>query len=238
MKHAIEGLCVPVEYLVLGYLENNVYVASDGEGTVLVDPSCQAPALLAALDGRKLDAIFVTHYHSDHTGALAELREATGAVVYASVQDAPYVRNPRKAGTSPVPVAAPCEVDVELQDGAVVQVGGMQWRFLHTPGHSLGSGCFYLAAARAGEAPAGGEGAGAGASQAAATGAPVLFSGDTLFCGTTGRTDFKGGSVADMYDSLAKLSKLPDNVAVLPGHGAFSTIGRERATTMRKWGVG
>lgn len=77
--YEISGLCVDVEYLVMGVLANNVYIVSDGEGTMVVDPSCSADKILAALGDRKLDAIVLTHSHFDHTGAAAELRKATGA---------------------------------------------------------------------------------------------------------------------------------------------------------------
>lgn len=77
--YEISGLCVDVEYMIMGVLANNVYIVSDGEGTMVVDPSCSADKILAALGERKLDAIVLTHSHFDHTGAAAELREATGA---------------------------------------------------------------------------------------------------------------------------------------------------------------
>ena len=82
--YEISGLCVDVEYMIMGVLANNVYIVSDGEGTMVVDPSCSADKILAALGERKLDAIVLTHSHFDHTGAAAELREATGAPVIAS----------------------------------------------------------------------------------------------------------------------------------------------------------
>ena len=81
MKQAtsVKGLCVDVKILVMGPLENNVYIISDGAGTFVVDPTTDADAIIAALDGRPLDAILLTHAHWDHTGAAAELRERTGA---------------------------------------------------------------------------------------------------------------------------------------------------------------
>ena len=72
--YEISGLCVDVEYMVMGVLANNVYIVSDGEGTMVVDPSCSADKILAALGERKLDAIVLTHSHFDHTGAAARPR--------------------------------------------------------------------------------------------------------------------------------------------------------------------
>ena len=92
--YEISGLCVDVEYMIMGVLANNVYIVSDGEGTMVVDPSCSADKILAALGERKLDAIVLTHSHFDHTGAAAELREATGAPVIASAIDAPLIEDP------------------------------------------------------------------------------------------------------------------------------------------------
>ena len=93
----VQGLCADVEYLVMGQLQNNVYLISDGEGTLVVDPSCDADAILEALGERRLDAIVLTHNHNDHTGAAAALRAATGAEVVASAADAEGVAHPEPA---------------------------------------------------------------------------------------------------------------------------------------------
>lgn len=112
---SVKGLCVDVEILVMGPLENNVYIISDGAGTFVVDPTTNADAIIAALDGRPLDAILLTHAHWDHTGAAAELRERTGAKVIASSGDAPDIEQPHPGGTSRV--AEACPVDVRVHRG-------------------------------------------------------------------------------------------------------------------------
>lgn len=76
--YEISGLCVDVEYMIMGVLANNVYIVSDGEGTMVVDPSCSADKILAALGERKLDAIVLTHSHFDHTGAAARAARGHG----------------------------------------------------------------------------------------------------------------------------------------------------------------
>lgn len=216
-RYEIQGLCVDVEYLVLGMLSNNVYIVSDGEGTLVVDPSCHPELILEALGERKLDAIVITHAHYDHTGAAAALREATGASVIACVDDADQVENPGDLGTSRR--AIPCPVDRRVKHGDVVGVGNMRWKVIATPGHSVGSMCLF-------NIPAFGN---------HADGVPVLVSGDTLFAGTVGRTDFEGGNVQDMRASMRKLAALPDDTAVLPGHGELTAIGAERKRTFAVW---
>ena len=139
--YEISGLCVDVEYLVMGVLANNVYIVSDGEGTMVVDPSCSADKILAALGDRKLDAIVLTHSHFDHTGAAAELRKATGAPVIASAVDAPLIEEPRDEDLSTRGV--PCPVDRTVAHGDVVEVGNMKWKVIETPGHTPGSICLF-----------------------------------------------------------------------------------------------
>ena len=90
----VKGTCVPVKYLVLGMLQNNVYLISDGSATIVVDPSCKADDILGAANG-SVDAIVLTHRHSDHVGAAKELRDKTGATVIASAVDAPSSRTRR-----------------------------------------------------------------------------------------------------------------------------------------------
>ncbi len=215
--YEVQGLCVDVSYLVLGPIENNVYLISDGQGLMVVDPSREPDKILSALDGAKLDAIILTHYHYDHMGAAAALREATGAPVIASIGDAENVENPPKMGFGRTD---PCTVDVRVSHGEVVKVGSMEWKVIETPGHTPGSMCLFCIP-QFGNHP---------------QGLPVLISGDTLFAANIGRTDLPGGSMEQMKASIKRLAKLPDDVAVLPGHNSLTTIGAERRRVFAAFG--
>ncbi len=216
--YEVQGLCVDVTYLVLGPIENNTYIISDGEGLMVVDPSCEVDRIMLALEGRKPDVILLTHHHFDHMGAAAALREATGAKVVASEADAPFIEEPK---TDFMKQVDPCQVDVRLNNGDVLKVGNMEWKVMSTPGHTPGSICLFLI-------PQFG---------CHAHGLPVLLTGDTLFAGTVGRTDFEGGSMEQMRASVKKLAYLPDDVAVLPGHNSLTTIGAERKRVFARFGA-
>ncbi len=208
IQHFDSG-CASVRTAVLSPFMTNVYVVEDGAGGAIVcDPAAEADVILDMAEGAPVSAIFVTHYHHDHIGALSELRERTGATVYASSVDAPNIEDPKpQFGMD----SKGCPVDVRVEDGDEIQVGGTTWRVLATPGHTRGSCCFFLDPARS-----------------AQEGDPVLLSGDTLFHGTIGRTDLEGGSMDDMRASLRKLGTLPDDTLVLPGHESPTKIGIER----------
>ena len=213
-KRALDGLCVDVEMMEAGILATNVYFVGDGAGGVIVaDPADDAPGLIEALDGRPVSAIFVTHGHYDHVTALDELHTATGAPVYAMAQEVDRIMNPRTGYAGRM--APPAQVDIALHDGDVIEVGDTRWRVLHTPGHTEGCACYLIEP-----------------SDGTREGAPVMVAGDTLFYGSIGRTDLDGGDMQAMRHSLAKLAQLSDDVVVLPGHNAITSIGLERERTI------
>ena len=193
---------------VVGPVATNVHILADPRSREAIAIDTATPSLawisdeLVARDWT-LKLIVSTHGHWDHIGDNAAVVAHTGADIAVHPFD-------RERLTDPQPLFAPFVIPpsvpaVDLAEGGVVRFGEIRLRVLHTPGHTEGSVCLY----------------------AADDG--LLLSGDTLFAAGWGRVDLPGGDPEAMVESLARLTTLEDRTAVLPGHGAETTIGRERA---------
>lgn len=199
-----------VEAITVGPLQVNCYVAwGKVPDALVVDPGEDADRILDTLRTRRLKvaAYLLTHGHADHVSALAALcREQPAPVVLGPVDAAwAFTDLNQLPPVYPTP-EKPSSPLVEAADGLEREDAGLLYRVIATPGHTPGGVCFYFPAERA------------------------LFSGDTLFEGSVGRTDIPGGSARDLTRSLAHLVCLPDDTAVYPGHGPITTIGREKRT--------
>jgi hydroxyacylglutathione hydrolase len=192
---------------VVGPLATNLHVLADPGSREAIAIDTATPCLawisdeLAARDWT-LKLIVSTHGHWDHIGDNATVAAHSGADIAVHPLD-------RERLTDPRPVWAPFEIPpsvpaVDLAEGGEVRFGSIRLRVLHTPGHTEGSVCLL-------EADEG-----------------LLFSGDTLFQGGWGRVDLPGGDPDAMVASLGRLLALEDGVTVFPGHGAETTMGRER----------
>ncbi|MBM7868076.1 MBL fold metallo-hydrolase [Heliobacterium gestii] len=192
-----------------GRLGANCYLVQCPETgeAALIDPGGDGEMLLRRAEEAqaKIVAIINTHGHGDHIEANGEIKAATGAPLLCHEAEAATIVSPAKNLSLYIgaPYASPA-ADRLLKDGDVITVGKkVRLEVLHTPGHTVGGICLK------------GEG--------------VVFTGDTLFYGSVGRTDFPGGSYSQLLHAIReKLLPLPDDTVVYPGHGPESTIGYER----------
>jgi hydroxyacylglutathione hydrolase len=195
-------------HAVIGPLATNVHVLADpaSREAIAIDTATPSLAWIAgALAERDwaLRLIVSTHGHWDHVGDNASVAEHTGAQIAVHPDDRHHLTDPRPL-YAPFPIV-PSVPAVDLVEGGEIRFGEIRLRVLHTPGHTEGSVCLL------------------------AEDDGLLFSGDTLFAGGWGRVDLPGGSAEAMAQSIARLGELEDRLRVLPGHGAATTIGRERA---------
>jgi len=192
--------------LATGMLASNCYILGDnGEGAV-IDPGAGTDEILKTADdaGLKIKYIMLTHAHLDHMLSMDTLREKTGAKVLVHEGDAAALPDSRANGAALFGSNKTFKgADGTLKDGDIIEVGGLKLEIIHTPGHTPGGICIKVD--------------------------NCIFTGDTLFRMSVGRTDLGRGDYDDLMDSLKnKLMKLDDNLVVYPGHGTTTTIGYER----------
>lgn len=199
---------IKVDYKVLGMVQTNCYFVcnEDTKEALIVDPADQASTIIRYFDdkGYVPKAILLTHGHFDHILAAKEVANHYGIKVYAYQDEVDVMENPALNLSTSFMTACSMHADETLVDGQVLELAGLSFKVLHTPGHTKGSCCYYF------------ENEG------------VLISGDTLFLESVGRTDFPTGSAGVLMNSIReKLFVLPDETKVYPGHGSATTIGYE-----------
>ncbi len=197
-----------IKSLILGMVGTNCYfiINKETKETLIIDPADDGLRLSRMLEQDKLKpvAILLTHGHFDHIMAVNDLKERYGLPVYAHETEQDVLMNTALNMSGMIGQNYTSKADVLLKDGEELCLAGFDIRVLHTPGHTKGSVCYYLAD----------EG--------------FLMSGDTLFCGSIGRTDFPTGSMSELIRSVReKLFVLPGEVKIYPGHQGVSSIGFE-----------
>lgn len=194
---------------VIGMIGTNCYLVFQQETreAVVIDPAENAPFILNWCKELQVTpvAVLLTHGHGDHIGGVEDLLRAFRVPVYAGKEEEALLKDPYLNLSADFGQAVSIKDAVLLEDGQELNLLGCTWKVLATPGHTRGSVCYYLEEEK------------------------LLFSGDTLFCESYGRTDFPTGSSRELMRSIQeKLFVLPDEVKVYPGHESDTTIGHEK----------
>ena len=184
-----------IHTLPLGDYQTNTYIVENGGHCVIIDAGYHPETILRFLNDHDLtaDAILLTHGHFDHVGAVRDLAAELGCPVYL---------HEKELSMPPMMTAGPLYYTHTYGEGDRLQLAGLAFRVLHTPGHTPGSVCLMAE--------------------------NHLFSGDTLFAGSCGRTDFPGGDWATIRKSLTRLAGMENDYLVHPGHGESTTLAREK----------
>ncbi|MBI5058060.1 MAG: MBL fold metallo-hydrolase [Nitrospirae bacterium] len=196
-----------IKKLVIGPLQENCYIVADeiSDQAIVIDPGDEPDRVIELIkdSGLQVNSVILTHAHFDHIGAAGDIKKATGAKILVHNDDMELYKGVRdQASFWGYEVEDLPEPDGFLNEGDEVRVGDILFQVLHTPGHSPGGICLY------------GEG--------------VVFTGDTIFQGSVGRTDFYGGDMTQLKGSFKRIISLPDNTVILSGHGPETTVGREK----------
>lgn len=190
--------------------QTNCYIIVDEETkeAIVIDPACEVEKIVEMLKilEAKLKYIYITHCHADHTGAVVSLKNTCGGKILIHRSESENINNP--AVTLNYYIGMPdieLETDSRIDDNDLIHIGDVEFKVILTPGHTKGGTSLYCEKEK------------------------MLFSGDTLFRGTWGRTDLPTGSINDIMNSIInKLLVLPDDTIVYPGHGKSTMIKEEK----------
>ncbi len=197
-----------IEKLEVGPFASNCYIVASerGKEAIIIDPGAESNRILERVKDLDLQvkAIVLTHGHMDHVGALKQVKKMTAAEVAIHSADAKFLQMGNSLGFAfGLSAQSSSSPDRLLEGGDTIDTDGLHFLVVHTPGHTPGGICL--------------------------VGHGVVFTGDTLFNFSIGRTDMPGGSYSQILESIrAKLMSLPDSTIIYPGHGPQSTIGTER----------
>ncbi|WP_028828329.1 MBL fold metallo-hydrolase [Proteocatella sphenisci] len=186
---------------------NTYILADDKKNAVVIDPGINYESIVYSLKENQLNvkAILLTHGHCDHIADVQKIKEKFDIPVYCHIKDNELLMHAKynyskDFGMGSIEFSA----DVLVKDGESINLDELDLKVIHTPGHTKGGVCYMYK--------------------------EILFTGDTLFAGSMGRTDLYGGNEEHMAASLRKLSQLSDNITIYPGHGPKSTIKIEKET--------
>jgi len=194
----------------VGSFQTNCYILSSGDGAIIVDPGDDASKIITYLATKELKpaAIFVTHGHFDHIGALKEVQAKYEIPVYTHKDEAEFFTDSKynfswKSGRTPIEFGDLSVFNLIEEDG-IIEIIDQKIKVLHVPGHSPGSLAFYF------------------------EDSDIVITGDALFKGSIGRTDLGGNHEQLIKNIETKLFTLPDSTVAYPGHGQATTIGDEK----------
>lgn len=196
-----------IERLVTGELQSNCYIVWDENSleSIIIDPGAESEKIGRLIEDKRLTVKYIvcTHGHFDHIGAVSEVKKKTGAKVVINKKDIEiYMHAGEFAASWGFNIKQPDEPDLLVDDGAELLAGNLHFRVLTTPGHSPGGICLHIQG--------------------------VLFTGDTIFAGSVGRSDLYGGDIEDLKKSFVRLISLPPDTEIMPGHGDHTTVKKER----------
>lgn len=200
---------IEIKMMVLGPVQTNCFflINEDTKELLIIDPADRAQGIIDWIqsEGLKPVAILLTHGHFDHIMAVEGLRKEYQIPMYASKDEVEVLANPQLNVSTTMGAYVSMKADELFADGDVLELAGMKLKVISTPGHTIGSVCFYIEEEK------------------------MLISGDTLFEASVGRTDFPTGSSRQLINSIkTRLFILPEDVNVFPGHGEVTSIAYEK----------
>ena len=190
--------------------DTNCYIVQDEKTkeTIVIDPGGEVDKIIKMLNTLNADVkyIILTHCHGDHIAGVNELREKTGGKVLIHRDDEPGLKDPNVNLAEYIGLGAiKLEADSRLNDNDLIHVGDIEFKVINTPGHTQGGICLYIEKEK------------------------ILFSGDTMFRGTWGRTDLPTGSFESIINSITtKIMPLPEDTIIYPGHGKSTMLREEK----------